>query len=667
MSGPVNVLLIEDSDKDAALIVRELHKAGIDVVAERVDSRQTLERALSARRWDIVLADHEMPSFDAFRALEIVRGSDPEVSYIVVSGTIGEDLAVNVMRAGAHDYVLKDRLARLGPVVKRELLEADMRRERARAIEALRDSEARKAAILETALDAVVTMDHHGDIVDVNAAAERMFGYRQLDMVGKEMAELIIPPSLRRAHRQGLSRYLATGEGTALERRLELPAMRRDGSEFPAEIAITRIARSEPPMFTGFIRDVTERRRQEASERLLAETGAMLVKSLDCSAMLQGIAELVAGHIADWCEIELVDQRGELRRMAAAGRTAAGRAGPELEPIVQVPRSVPVRAVREATPALGSDGAVGGGSYLTVPLIVRGKSIGAMTLMRAAGERCYGPEDVDLLEELAARCATAVDNATLLAQVRESVRVRDEFIAIAAHELRTPLTPLRMQAEALATKVESRRTDELTPERLATPVRHMIRSVERLVALVERLLDFSQMTVGGSRLELEEQDLVALAVEVVHELASDLGRVGSTVVWNTPRGPVVGRWDRRRVKLAVRNLLANAMKFAPGKQIEVSVSLDESSHARLAVRDRGPGLGREEQAQIFERYERPAPLWHYGGFGLGLWIVRQVAREHGGYVELWSEPGDGAEFTLVLPRIPAEPQGAPLERGVNEP
>jgi PAS domain S-box-containing protein len=652
MTPIIHLLLIEDSDKDAALIVQELREAGIPVAAERVDSSATLERTLSDRRWDIILADNAMPSLDVFRALEIVRGRDPEVSFIVVTGTMGEDLAVKAMRAGAQDYVPKDRLARLGPVVKRELLEAEVRRERARVIEALRDSEARKAAILEAALDAVITMDHHGDVVDLNAAAERMFGYRQQDVVGKEMAELIIPPSLRDAHRQGLARYLATGEGPALGRRIEFPAMRRDGSEFPAEIAITRIVRSGPPMFTGFIRDVTERLRLETRERLLAEAGAILVKSLDCSTMLQGIAELVVGYVADWCGVQLLDDRGELQRVAIGRCATAGNGRVELEPLLEVPLSVSARAMREATTELGPKGPAGGGPYLVVPLIARGESLGTMTLVRAPSQPPYRPDDVDLLEALAARCATAVDNARLFAQVRESVRVRDEFIAIAAHELRTPLTPLRMQVDALAAIVESRRAETLTPELLATPVRYILRSSERLVALVERLLDFSHMTVGGGRLELTEQDLVALAAEVVDELASDLERLGSTVAWDTPHEPLVGQWDRQRIKLAIQSLLGNAMKFAPGTPIEVSVRAD-ASHVRLAVRDRGPGLGRQEQAQIFERYERPAPLWHYGGFGLGLWIVRQVAREHGGRVELWSEPGKGAEFTLVLPRAPA--------------
>ncbi|MDP9379618.1 MAG: PAS domain S-box protein [Chloroflexota bacterium] len=144
--------------------------------------------------------------------------------------------------------------------------------ERKRVEEAVRESEARKAAVLESALDAIITMDHEGRVVEWNPAAERTFGYRQEEALGREMAELIIPPSLRELHRRGLTRYLATGEGPAIGRRLELTAIRLGGTEFPVELAITRIASDGPPVFTGYVRDITERKRAEQQkDELLAQ------------------------------------------------------------------------------------------------------------------------------------------------------------------------------------------------------------------------------------------------------------------------------------------------------------------------------------------------------------------------------------------------------------
>jgi PAS domain S-box-containing protein len=149
---------------------------------------------------------------------------------------------------------------------------------RRRAEEAVRGREALTGAILGAALDGVITMDEQGRIVEFNPAAERMFGYSAEVVIGEDMAELVVPPSLREPHRQGLARYLATGHTVYLDRRVELIGMRSDGSEFRVELAITRIDLPGPPAFTGFIRDITERKQAEAelkaSRARLVETAA---------------------------------------------------------------------------------------------------------------------------------------------------------------------------------------------------------------------------------------------------------------------------------------------------------------------------------------------------------------------------------------------------------
>ncbi len=147
---------------------------------------------------------------------------------------------------------------------------------------ALRASEARKGAILQSALDGIITMDHRGRVVEFNPAAERIFGYTHDQVIGKEMAESIIPPSLRERHRHGLAHYLATGQGPVLGRRLELTAVRAGGAEFPIELSITRIGSEEPPKFTGFLRDITERKQAEQRQatqysltRILSEAASL--------------------------------------------------------------------------------------------------------------------------------------------------------------------------------------------------------------------------------------------------------------------------------------------------------------------------------------------------------------------------------------------------------
>jgi diguanylate cyclase (GGDEF)-like protein/PAS domain S-box-containing protein len=155
------------------------------------------------------------------------------------------------------------------------------------------ESEARKAGILEAVLDCIMTIDHRGRIVEFNPAAERTFGYRRADVVGREMAQLIIPASLRAAHREGMARYLAAGVGGAIDRRFETTAMRADGTEFPVELSITRIPSAGPPMFTGFLRDITVQKRMlEQLSYRAAHDG--LTQSLNRTAFMDRLRAAVS-------------------------------------------------------------------------------------------------------------------------------------------------------------------------------------------------------------------------------------------------------------------------------------------------------------------------------------------------------------------------------------
>src|SRR3989338_5914193 len=209
-----------------------------------------------------------MPGFDGLSALKIAQEKCPDVPFIFVSGTLGEDVAIEALKHGAADYVLKDRLSRLVTCVRRALHEVEEQRERKRAQEALRGSEARKKAMLEGALDCIIAIDHQGKILEFNPAAGRTFGYTLDQVIGKPLADLIIPSHLREKHKQGLKQYIATGKSPFIGKVVEVTVMRADGTEFPAEIAITSIGQKWPPMFLGHLRDITERKQAEEKMRL---------------------------------------------------------------------------------------------------------------------------------------------------------------------------------------------------------------------------------------------------------------------------------------------------------------------------------------------------------------------------------------------------------------
>lgn len=181
----LKLLQIEDSETDAALIRRLLHKAGYDVQETRVQTATELRSALLSESWDVVICDYTLPAFDAPTALSILRGIQPETPFIVVSGAVGEELAVTMMKAGAQDYVMKDGLSRLVPAVERELVEAGNRASRRRAEAELRRAEERLARTVENMSDGLVLHAHDGSIVQSNPAAERLLGLTADQMSGR--------------------------------------------------------------------------------------------------------------------------------------------------------------------------------------------------------------------------------------------------------------------------------------------------------------------------------------------------------------------------------------------------------------------------------------------------------------------------------------------------
>jgi PAS domain S-box-containing protein len=165
--------------------------------------------------------------------------------------------------------------------------------ERRRSDAALKRIEERKAAVVETALDCIIVMDHLGRVVEFNPSAERTFGYRRSEVIGKLMADLIIPPALRERHRIGLARYLATGEGPVMNQRIELNAMRSDGTEFPVELAITRVPGETPPLFTGYLRDISERKLEQRAKEMELRVTSATGKARDLSEALSHCLEEV--------------------------------------------------------------------------------------------------------------------------------------------------------------------------------------------------------------------------------------------------------------------------------------------------------------------------------------------------------------------------------------
>ncbi len=277
---------------------------------------------------------------------------------------------------------------------------------------------------------------------------------------------------------------------------------------------------------------------------------------------------------------------------------------------------------------------------LLVPIRYRGALTGLVILGRKQNRDAFFQRDIDLLDTLAVQTAIALTNARLLEELRDSVRVRDDFLSVAGHELRTPLTAMQLQVQIL----QRGGTAEDTGERLSMTQRQ----ISRLTRLTNELLDVSRITGGRLSLERERFDLSQVVREVAGRFSDEMmtrgrGRLELSIADN-----VIGNWDRVRLEQVISNLFSNAVKYGEGKPISVVVERIED-RARLTIRDSGIGIDSADQQRIFGRFEQAVSQRHYGGFGLGLWITKQVVEAHGGTIELHSEKGQGATFVFELP------------------
>ncbi|WP_437670067.1 AAA family ATPase [Sorangium sp. So ce131] len=246
--------------------------------------------------------------------------------------------------------------------------------------------------------------------------------------------------------------------------------------------------------------------------------------------------------------------------------------------------------------------------------------------------------------DITERKRVEVDNARLYREAQRAVELREEFLSVASHELRTPLTPLKLKLGLLRKKLEA----EGASPALDGLVASSLGQVERLERLVESLLDVAHVGRGGLVLALEEVDLAELTRGVAREFDQALARAGCRLDLDAPR-PVLGRFDRLRVAQVLRSLLGNAVKFGRGRPIEVGVE-GRGDAARVTVRDHGLGVAPGDQERIFKRFERAVSPRSYGGLGLGLYIAHEIVRAHGGTIQVASVEGEGARFTVELPR-----------------
>lgn len=272
MNKQLRILILEDDNTDAELMEYELRKANFTFTSKCVETREAFQENLKDFAPDLILADYTLPAFDGSSALRIAKEKCPDVPFIFVSGTIGEDFAIESLKSGATDYVLKDRLFRLAPAVNRALREAEEIVEYKKAEKALKDSELRFRSVVQSANDAIILTDGKGNIISWNRGAEAIFGYTEKEVIGKSISH-IMPERYKKDHMK-IEYASLVGKPGINGKRIESYGLRKGDIEFPVDISMATWKTEEGTFYSAIIRDITKRKQAEKEkDRLLKAFG----------------------------------------------------------------------------------------------------------------------------------------------------------------------------------------------------------------------------------------------------------------------------------------------------------------------------------------------------------------------------------------------------------
>jgi signal transduction histidine kinase/PAS domain-containing protein len=716
MSRKLRLLLVEDCPLDAELILRELVKGGFAVRHERVQNAKTLRQYLACQDWDAIISDYNLPGMNALTALSILRKSGQDIPFIVVSGQVGEDQAVAVMKAGAHHYLAKEQLAQLVPVLTRELGEAADRRERRQDQAAIKSGKVELEAVLDSVSDLIILTDMAGRIVRCNRKVSEYLVAPYAEILNQSAEQLFYgadPPEDNPFHSPGLyppgnerevSFHRVPGCFTVSSSHLLAPDKARYGivhtlSDISRRKQVEEEKRiSDRELLTMYaiaFRLTNQVGSRKILEDLLFQLHNMLQVDFSCIFLRRNDTLVLnatfgqADTLSDSFAVLPADSP-QLAEVLAGKAVACSLSSGELpQPLLQAAQEMGIN------------------SLCMVPLKI-GPDVVGILLVAHRSTRSFSDRELFLLSSVASQFAVLVENRMLYDQMREKAEqleasqlalaenlakvqeanqelerlnaAKNTFIGMASHELKTPITSVLGGIQFLYLYCGL----PLTPEQRDI-FASVYEGVQQLKHLVEDLLSVSRLETRV--LQRHPVALLALCREVLESFALPLSTRKIAITLQGDDVPVPA--DDAFCRLVVRNLLENAIKFTPdGGAVTIRGSLvrrDElqamqdvlirfypdfpldlaasDRFFRLDVIDTGGGIPLAEQPRIFEKFYGLGDISHHSsgkteylskGSGLGLSIVKGVVDAHDGLVWIEGAETGGSIFSLVLPlEVPA--------------
>ena len=638
MERDLNVLIVEDSEDDAHLIVRELHRGGYTVIHERVETKKDMEDALSRQTWDVILSDYSLPRFSAMGALATLKASDQDIPFIVISGTIGEETAITALKAGAHDFLIKANLARLIPAIEREVKDAEVRRSH-------REVQTRYQLLVER-LPMIVYMNPVAERTSttyISPQVQTTLGFSPEEWTADpNFWQTRLHPDDRESVMNAIERSNRTQESTNIEYRM----FARDGRIvwFHDQTILVRDDKGEPLYWQGLKIDITQQKEAEAHARQSEERFS---KAFRASPIAISITRLSDGLFTDVNE-------SFLRLLGYTREEVLGHTAFELkiytsknERAKVIQKLLEQEEIRDYEIAIPTkSGEIIHVLFSTEMIELDGEAYALATILDITDRKRAEEEILKLNAELERR----VQERTT--ELERALRAKDEFLANMSHELRTPLNAILGLSESLSEHIAGPLN-----EKQDRYVKTISESGMHLLSLINDILDLARIESGQVVLNITEVDLQQVCQASLRMINQQALKKEQKVALDVDNS-IGSIWvDERRLKQILVNLLSNAVKFTPaGGNLGLKVHGDrKEKRVTFTVWDTGIGISQNDLTRLFRPFvqldsslSREAP-----GTGLGLALVAQMVRLHGGSVGVESQPDEGSRFTVTLPWEPA--------------
>ncbi len=612
MAIPIRVLIVEDLDDDAQLLIRCLTQGGFQPVHQRVDNDIDLNQSLSQNCWDLILSDYNMPGFSGQEALKIVSVDYPDIPFIVVSGAIGEELAVSLVKAGAADYVMKHNLERLPTAVNRALREAHERKLYEVAQTQVMHSEKKFRSLFEGAGDAIFFYDLSGQILEINHVACERSGMTRDELLEKNVCQ-IIPKDLAGNFNHRME--LLQQQGSLV---YESSLLRNEGQEIPVEVNSRLMEYMGQPAVLSLLRDISERKTaadnlhrafieaEEARDKIDAilrsiidglvvtdKNGRIVLINRKAEMFLRVESQLVIDQKVD----KAITQKVLVKEILSALH------GDHVEGIVEWENAIPglkgLQIIQAGTSLVKNQ---------------NGVETGTITILR------------DITRE------------------RELDRMKSEFVTVAAHELSTPLATIMGFAELLITQKD-------LPQKVQhESLQYIFDKTETLEKIIDELLNVSRVEFGLQHRLIKQACILNDNFETLISSYRKKHPERKFEV-SLPCEPMHLICDQERITQVLENLLSNAVKFSlNNKTIKIEI-IEIGGHYQFTVQDEGIGMGIDQAERAFEKFYRGNGIEKaVGGLGLGLCIADSIIKAHGGDIRIHSEEGKGTSVSFDLPK-----------------